>query len=283
MTNIPDIIENVKNGVVKVTFYDAGDPLNSGSGFLCKNKLISNNHVFFPNGQKLDSTSVGIRFGDTLPGDEDPILINYEDLIKCNEGGSQEDYYDFIIIDLIKAVEDTVDKKLTIDIGNIEDRFNFELADHTDVQEGEKILIMGFPFGANNITSHIGYISSIFKDDTANIIQLDASTNNGNSGGPVIDLNTKNVIGIITRKKTGLAKSFDDLEKSFDKNLEALSLVNGTMTIGGNIDLIQSFKATQVQMKIVSKNIKRSANTGIGFAFSCDKLKQENFYLGRSN
>jgi len=80
-----------------------------------------------------------------------------------------------------------------------------------------------------------------------------------------------------------LAKSFDDLEKSFDKNLEALSLVNGTMTIGGNIDLIQSFKATQVQMKIVSKNIKRSANTGIGFAFSCDKLKQENFYLGRSN
>jgi len=31
-------------------------------------------------------------------------------------------------------------------------------------------------------------------------------------------------------------------------------------------------------MKAIAINIKRSANVGIGYAFSCDKLQKEDFY-----
>lgn len=60
-----------------------------------------------------------------------------------------------------------------------------------------------------------------------NVIQLDASVNNGNSGGPLVDLNTKKVVGIVTRKDTGLYKQFDDLIASFDTNIEVLKKLQG--------------------------------------------------------
>jgi len=40
-------------------------------------------------------------------------------------------------------------------------------------------------------------------------------------------------------------------------------------------DIFQTLFCLQSQMQIVSQQIKRSSNVGIGFAFSCAKLKEE--------
>ena len=49
------------------------------------------------------------------------------------------------------------------------------------------------------------------KSNGVDIIQLDASVNSSNSGGPLIHPESGDVFGIITRKATGLTDMFDEL------------------------------------------------------------------------
>lgn len=263
MSTITEAIQQAKSGVAFIAFYNNEERIvSSGSGFLCKNRLISNNHIFFdPEGHPLDETTVKVFFGDN--SQQYVLSQSYNDFMEKLESGSDQANYDYAIFS-------------SLDL-SYEDRFLFDLGSHEDIQEGQQVLIMGYPFGQRYLTSHVGHVSSIYQQNSVNIIQLDASTNSGNSGGPVIDLESRKVIGVITRKQTGLAKDFDKLIRSFEDNLDALSQSRASIKISG-VDPIETFKITQNQMKVISLNIKRSANTGIGFAFSCEKLQQENFY-----
>ena len=258
MDNIVSLISEIKSGVVLVSFYQGQEKIASGSAFLCKNKIISNNHVFHPpEGNFQSDTAVVLKTNDS------EFRFEYSKLSEYVISGSAENYFDYITLD-IRSDEFSKSK------------FNFELGAHDDVEVGQKILIMGYPFEHGNLTSHVGHVSAKYLKDDVNVIQLDASVNNGNSGGPVVDLNTKKVVGIVTRKATGLVKQFDDLIKSFDTNVEVLKKITGlsfgTLTLGDLLSISQN------QMKVIAINIKRSANVGIGYAFSCDKLQEEDFY-----
>lgn len=263
---IPDLIEKVKTGVVSITFYNGDNMISSGSGFLCKNRIITNNHVICdPEGNVLsDTIGVKIRFA----GDEVNKYV-YEDTFaefhKALEVGATEASFDYAVFNL-----DTIEYN---------DRYQFVLGSHDDVKVGEKVLMMGFPFSLPNLTSHVGYISSIYKSGDVDVLQLDASVNAGNSGGPLIDLESLKVVGIVTRSNKGLERQFDELLRSFSNNIRVLEEAerNGSIAMVG-INPIEFFKVTQSQMILVSKNIKRSANTGIGYAFSCEKLSSEKFY-----
>lgn len=263
MNNTVDIINEVKSGVCKISFYDKqGEQFNSGSGFLYKESLISNNHVFFDQSDKPfdKDVLVGIRFGNDSYEGKDPITIPYENFMKVIKAGSTRQNFDYAAFE-IKEID-------------WNKHYQFELDSREVAVEGEQVLVMGYPFGARNLTSHIGYISSIYNDGRIDIIQLDISTNNGNSGGPVVDLKTKKVIGYVTRKQTGLAEQFDVLMKSFDQNIEIFDKASqGVITFGG-INYKEALKVTQEQMKVLSTSIKRSANTGIGYAFSLSGLKE---------
>ena len=45
MKTIPEIIEEVRSGVVRLAFYRGSEQVGNGSGFLCHNLLITNSHV----------------------------------------------------------------------------------------------------------------------------------------------------------------------------------------------------------------------------------------------
>ncbi len=68
----------------------------------------------------------------------------------------------------------------------------------------DRYSLLGFPFEGDNLSIAQGIISSQFVKASGNYIQLDANVNQGNSGGRLISLETGKVIGIITRKATGL-------------------------------------------------------------------------------
>ncbi|MBF0405585.1 MAG: trypsin-like peptidase domain-containing protein [Nitrospirae bacterium] len=76
-----------------------------------------------------------------------------------------------------------------------------ELGDSSKVQNLQKILVLGYPLsdrlGVKNITLTTGNITALREDEK--IIQISASVNPGNSGGPLVDENGK-VIGIIVSK-----------------------------------------------------------------------------------
>lgn len=78
-----------------------------------------------------------------------------------------------------------------------------ELAKTKDYQIGEQVLVIGAPFGVSHSLS-VGYLSGIRDSDAIpgralvpRLLQTDASINQGNSGGPMFNLNGE-IIGIVS-------------------------------------------------------------------------------------
>ena len=138
-----------------------------------------------------------------------------------------------------------------------------------DTEIGQEVIFLGFPFGREVLTVHHGYISAQFKESDIEKIQIDASVNPGNSGGPLFEIKNGKVVGIMTRSITGLTKEFDRLIKSFAKNIEVLKAArqNAMVKLAG-IDPFEVLSISQEQVAIVAQNIKRSANVGIGISYS---------------
>lgn len=256
-----EIIKKVRSGIVSISFYRNNLKIASGSGFFCKNKLVSNNHAFMtPNNQPISGSTIKIFSGDNP---SDPILEQpYDTFMQSLVCGSDRNSYDYAVF------KPEVDYKKY---------YQFELGDHNEIEEGEEVIILGYPFEIENLTTHIGYISAKYQKNNVNVMQLDASVNSGNSGGPLINPKTLDVVGIVTRKYSGLYLQFDELINSFAVNAEVLQRSSGGVFLGG-VDTNAMLAISQRQLAGIAENIKRSANTGIGYAFSCDKLMQENFY-----
>lgn len=254
---IQDIIKKVRSGVCKIEFYEDGKRVNSGSGFICKNNIITNNHVLHPGGNIFSGdTAVNIIFGDGTRNE-----CKNSDLVLVS--GSTEDENDYAVLE-----------NKAIDFSN---KFNFDLDNSEKLEEGDEIILFGYPFETTNMSSHFGRISSLISNQKSfKTIQLDASVNSGNSGGPLFNIETQKVIGIITRKQDGLAKQFDGLIASFDYNASVFNKLKGLSW--NKLDIGSAFAISQKQMKEIAINIRRSANVGIGYAFSCDQLIKENFY-----
>lgn len=123
------------------------------------------------------------------------------------------------------------------------------------------------------LTAHMGYISSIHEQQVKTIIQVDGSVNGGNSGGPLVNLQSGNVVGIITRAATGIIEQeFNNLIAALQNNQRILSQTRATISVGG-IDPIQGLRASQAAMEQIAQNLKRSANVGIGYAFSTNHIR----------
>jgi putative serine protease PepD len=76
------------------------------------------------------------------------------------------------------------------------------LGDSSAVQPGQTVVAIGSPFGLTE-TMTAGIVSAVNRTITApnqfsitGAIQTDAAINHGNSGGPLIDVNTNTVVGV---------------------------------------------------------------------------------------
>ncbi len=243
--------------VCSIQHWRGAEKIASGSGFVVDGYLITNNHVFYCP----PSDKVVIEF---VEQDGSTVMFKKE-LTKQEFGaalkeGSPEENWDFAI--------------LQIDELRYFPSLKF-CAPEKKISVGTSIGLLGYAFDQKNLSIHSGIISSKFCKGSIKYMQIDASVNQGNSGGPLIDYETGEVIGIITRAAKGLTKMFDELIESFDGNIEALSAVAGGVKFSG-IDPMDVLAVSQRQMKIISNEIKRSANVGIGYAFALDGVR--NFF-----
>ncbi|MCX6170620.1 MAG: trypsin-like peptidase domain-containing protein [Ignavibacteriales bacterium] len=98
-----------------------------------------------------------------------------------------------------------------------------------NVKIGRSILVMGFPLGSqlgSEMTLTDGLISSIRKDNSGNLVwyQVSAAVNKGNSGGPLLDRNSGEVLGVVTAKimeaeNIGFARPITIVSKNFMNDL----------------------------------------------------------------
>lgn len=113
----------------------------------------------------------------------------------------------------------------------------FTLRDGYDANNiQETVYIMGFPAGGIECSTTKGIISRIEMQVYAHsgyyfpAIQVDASVNPGNSGGPAVL--KENVIGVTVQKNTGLENTNMIIPVTILKNFLRQSLLKGTVSIG---------------------------------------------------
>lgn len=249
------LFEKTRSGVFNIVYQDAvGNRLASGSAFVCLDFLITNAHVFKA---PANAAFVRVRNDSTNPISFDFPVAEFRSRLKAS---SDESNYDFAVLDVPEIVKSGVHQ--------------FEIST-SPVQIGEQIVFLGFPYDHRNVTCHSGILSSKYRSGPAEILQLDASVNPSNSGGPLLKPLTLEVIGIVTRRATGLTGSFNQLREVIRQNISVLTFAKGGVRISG-IDPIEALLSGSHQMLNVIAEIERQANVGIGYAFSIDHLRSEN-------
>jgi len=245
--------QECRSGVVQMFLERDHQKIGSGSGFLVSGGIITNSHVI----RKIDFDAIAIRFNESDAADQSSyIRVIVNDVIAAESSENEKDY-----------------AFLKMEEPEFNDRHLFSFSENEMVKVGQMIAFMGYPFEMHNLTCHTGYISSIYEKNGVLVYQIDGSVNGGNSGGPLISLDSGDVIGIVTRAQTGLIEEqFSDLINALKSNQEALSQVKSGVSIAG-IDPIRTLAASQAAMEIIAQNLRRSANVGIGYAFSSDHVR----------
>lgn len=252
---LTDLWQSCHHAVCNLTFLRSGQRISSGSGFRVAEYLVTNNHVI----QVPSADAVRIRFvgddGHTTVAEQELSVPAFRDRLS---DGSPENSWDYAVLELRNADFQAIPP--------------LDIATDSRVDIGEQVALVGFHFDQANLSIHSAIVSSRFTTAGVDYIQLDGSVNQGNSGGPLLDPSTDEVIGIVTRKATGLTEKFDRLFESFNQNIEALEGAQAAMRIGG-VDPVEALRVSQSQMQIVAREIRRSANVGIGYAYTIQAIR----------
>ena len=253
-----NLITKVRSGVAQIILVHNNKSISFGSAFLVEGGLVTNSH----NIRSRNFDTIAIRFADSNPSDKKSyIYLSREERDKIIAKESIEDEKDYVYLKLTHP--------------KFKGRHVFEFTDSSNLSVGEQVVFLGFPFGMNQMTAHIGYVSSIYEENGVEKIQIDGSVNGGNSGGPLLDIKSGKVAGIVTQANVGFAvKQFDDLIKALQHNQRALEGSQVTVSIGG-INPIEALKASQAAMEQIAKNLRQSANVGIGYAYSSNYVRDD--------
>jgi S1-C subfamily serine protease len=94
-----------------------------------------------------------------------------------------------------------------------------EYGSYGSVEEGSDVYFCGYPLSSSHLTTHKGMVSAMYTSEgpfnrtVRKVIQIDGAINKGNSGGPLFDLATQKVIGMISTREGGISKELDELRQ----------------------------------------------------------------------
>jgi S1-C subfamily serine protease len=224
MTNLKENIKNVRASIVAVGFSPAPSQMTIlGSGFLANGKIISVAHLL----NNLTQDQV-----DNLKAN---VMVE-------QKNGDLERYQWFPI----KLVPEKLDNKNDLAVFEFVERpenlKELELGDSENVEVGQDTYFIGFPYAAQLINDGFGVtlvvnkgiVSNIKRDGTdpekkRNWLIIDAISNPGNSGCPVIDVETNKVIGVMSisfRTPSQIVKELDIREPMHIAGAKPINLVN---------------------------------------------------------
>lgn len=141
---------------------------------------------------------------------------------------------------------------------------NLKKSDNVTI--GQPVAVLGYKLEQDNLAIKQGIVSSIFLDNGGlKHFQVDASIKQGNSGSPLINVETGEVIGIIGHKLATITQSHKRMKKIINNNLAILKKSQGKFNVE-DIDPIQVLIASQNQIKHILNEIYKTATMSIGYA-----------------
>ncbi|TMI44522.1 trypsin-like serine protease, partial [Candidatus Bathyarchaeota archaeon] len=142
------------------------------------------------------------------------------------------------------------------------------LGDYDDVEQGDEVCFMGYPrayaeafFGAGHVSALRSVPSHFNQMIKIDAIEIDASINKGNSGGPLVDSDTGKVVGIVTLRHGDITPALRELRDYFSSWPKKGGLLETTA-----LELINLAE--------------RNTNIGLGTAISIRYAKDELKALG---
>jgi hypothetical protein len=135
------------------------------------------------------------------------------------------------------------------------------------------IAIIGHQMEHNNIAIKTGIVSSYSKQNGTRYIQFDAAVDRGNSGSPLIDAETGEVVGIVGHRLASIVDGHKKMMQIINNNLTMLKSAEGKMQLQ-DIDPIQVLIANQNQIKHIAKEFYKTASYMYGFALDINLVAE---------
>ncbi len=155
---------------------------------------------------------------------------------------------------------------INIDFDEFKDIPSLKFKKSNSVDIGQPVAVLGYQLEQDNLAIKQGIVSSAFIDNSGlKHFQVDASIKQGNSGSPLINAETGEVIGIIGHKLATITQSHKRMKQIINNNLAILKKSQGKFNVE-DIDPIQVLIANQNQIKHISNEIYKTANMSIGYA-----------------
>lgn len=143
---------------------------------------------------------------------------------------------------------------------------------------GTKIIFAGFPHGIHDLLVHEAIISGPAKP---NGFYVDGSVNGGNSGGPIIENDSGEIIGIVTQRRFLGAIQLNTLSQQVTQLVQHCNTVAGR---GSAIIMGVNFGAFAGMISqgflVLDQILQANANSGIGVGFKIDYVNDEYNRLG---
>lgn len=243
--------------VCTINFYSAkGIRFDSVSGFKYGRYLITDDQVY-----KMDrAAEVQIAFleddGLTVKAS---VRITEKDFKLRMVKGIRESYPGFALIDIDFPQFDTIP--------------SLKLSSKVTSSIGSPIAVIGHQMEHNNIAIKTGIVSSFFKQGGQKYIQFDASLDRGNSGSPLIELETGEVIGIVGHRLANLLEGYKQMMQVINNNLTLLKDTEGKIQFN-DIDPIQVLIANQNQIKRLAQEFFKTASIMYGFALDINQVSE---------
>ncbi len=225
---------------------------SSGTGFSFRSDtiVVTNHHVIEPHLISSDPIIAVTEDGQQLPAK----LLSHSD----------KSQYDFAILQLQNVIpqnRNILNPKVIPSIGR-----------------GLKIAFSGFPHGISDLLVHEAIVSG---PANAHAFYVDGSVNGGNSGGPIVDISSGEVIGIVTQRRFLGGQSLQNLGQQISQLSQHCAGIakQGSVKIMG-IDFGQFANFMAQGLGAMSQVIEANANSGIGIGFVIDYVNKEYDSLG---
>lgn len=234
---------------------ERGVSIDTLSGFKVNQSLVTTDYAFYIPKAK----SVEISFVDD---DANTVVasmkIPYQEFINDLRIGVFDDQTGYSIFKL--------------DFPNFREIPGLKLSERRKFQIGNEVAMLAFSSSCPNLSLRSGIISSFFKSQNGNrFFQFDGLSCLGNSGGPIIDPENMQVIGIVSRRNTPAAHSYKLLVDVISANIEELSKIQWVVKYG-NVDPIQVLIANQNQVKQLANNLYRYTALGTTHVVMLDQI-----------
>jgi S1-C subfamily serine protease len=238
-----DLIESRRNSVCQLKVDGNGRSI-TGTGFIIKPEghLVTCHHVSKPGfpirritAQFIDGTELGVR------------QVLWED-----------EATDLAVLELDHAPPEQL-----------------QLGASADLRPGDEIMFLGYPLGTRTLSATRGFVSAKGTNLAARrpteLIQVDATVQRGNSGGPVFSVETGLVIGVISLKYVPLFQQVQRVQEIVGK-WPYRGQGGGSVNIMG-VDFGQLFNFLGSSLDAITGTLV-NISVGIGWAVPVEQIQR---------